>query len=167
MSTLNFEPLEFPRNAPELRQNVRGFLSETLARRTVAQRARSWSAFDAEFSRALGRRGWIGMTWPRIYGGQDRSAIERYVVLEELLAAGAPVGAHWIADRQSGPLLLRFGTDEQKRRLLPDMARWQRELAPTLTMALISRGTSDENRAKGAEHGLTQARSTAGRAAHE
>src|ERR1700693_441790 len=123
MSTLNLEPLEFPGNAPELRQRVRGFRSETLARRTVAQRARSWSAFDAEFSRALGRRGWIGMTWPRIYGGQDRCAIERYVVLEELLAAGAPVGAHWIADRQSGPLLLRFGTDEQRQRFLPGLTR--------------------------------------------
>jgi len=123
MSTLNFEPLEFPQNAPQLRRDVRSFLGETLARRTVAQRARSWSAFDAEFSRALGRRGWIGMTWPRIYGGQDRSAIERYVGLEELLAAGAPVGAHWIADRQSGPLLLRYGTEEQRRRLLPDMIR--------------------------------------------
>ncbi len=47
------------------------------------------------------------MTWPKRYGGHERSALERYVVLEEMLAAGAPVSAHWIADRQSGPLLLR------------------------------------------------------------
>ena len=63
------------------------------------------------------------MTWPRRYGGHERSVIERYVVLEELLAAGAPVGAHWIADRQSGPLLLRYGTEAQRQAHLPAMAR--------------------------------------------
>lgn len=47
---------------------------------------------------------------------------ERYVVIEEMLAAGAPVAAHWFADRQSGPLLLKFGTEEQKSFFLPKMA---------------------------------------------
>jgi acyl-CoA dehydrogenase len=63
------------------------------------------------------------MTWSKVYGGHERSALERYVVLEELLAAGAPVAAHWIADRQSGPLLLRFGTQAQRERFLPAIAR--------------------------------------------
>jgi alkylation response protein AidB-like acyl-CoA dehydrogenase len=45
------------------------------------------------------------------------------VVLEELLAAGAPVGAHWIADRQSGPALLRYGSEAQRERFLPAIAR--------------------------------------------
>jgi alkylation response protein AidB-like acyl-CoA dehydrogenase len=76
---------------------------------------------DAAFSRAMGQRGWIGMTWPRQHSGHERSSLERYVVLEEMLAAGAPVALHWIADRQSGPLILRVGTDEQKK-LLPRIA---------------------------------------------
>jgi len=59
------------------------------------------------------------MTWPKEYGGGGRSFLERYVVTEELLAAGAPVGCHWIADRQSGPLLLKFGTEAQKQAFLP------------------------------------------------
>ena len=63
------------------------------------------------------------MTWPKKYGGHERSALERYVMLEEMLAAGAPVSAHWVADRQSGPLLLRFGTEEQRQRFLPRIAR--------------------------------------------
>ena len=63
------------------------------------------------------------MTWPKQYGGHERSSLERYVVLEELLAAGAPVGAHWVADRQSGPLILRFGTEEQRQRFLPPITR--------------------------------------------
>ena len=69
----------------------------------------------------MGQRGWIGMTWPKQHGGHERSFLERYVVLEEMLAAGAPVALHWIADRQSGPLILRVGTDEQKK-ILPRIA---------------------------------------------
>jgi alkylation response protein AidB-like acyl-CoA dehydrogenase len=79
--------------------------------------------FDAEFSRALGRQGWIGMTWPPEYGGGGRPERERLVVIEELLAAGAPVAAHWIADRQTGPALLRYGQPEQRRRYLPLITR--------------------------------------------
>ena len=70
-------------------------------------------------SRRIGARGWIGMTWPKEYGGQERTSLERYVVTEELLAAAVPVGAHWVADRQSGPVLLKFGTEAQRRAYLP------------------------------------------------
>lgn len=103
----------------DLRAEVRAFLAEELATRRPQDRSRSWSGFDAEFSRRVGQRGWIGMTWPKRYGGHERSALERYVVLEEMLAAGAPVAAHWFADRQSGPLLLKVGTEEQRRSILP------------------------------------------------
>jgi hypothetical protein len=108
--------------AETLRHEVRAFLAEAMADRKPVQRAESWTGLDPEFSRELGRRGWLGMTWPKEYGGHERSALERYVVLEEMLAAGAPVGLHWIGDRQSGPLLLRVGTEEQKRRILPKLA---------------------------------------------
>jgi alkylation response protein AidB-like acyl-CoA dehydrogenase len=59
------------------------------------------------------------MTLPPEYGGHGRTALERYVVTEELLAAGAPVAAHWVGDRQTGPSLLRYGTEEQKQFFLP------------------------------------------------
>jgi alkylation response protein AidB-like acyl-CoA dehydrogenase len=75
--------------------------------------------FDADFSRSLGAKGWLGLSIPKQYGGQDASPFERFVVSEELLAAGAPVTAHWIADRQSAPLILRHGTEAQKQRYLP------------------------------------------------
>ncbi len=71
----------------------------------------------------LGHAGWLGMTWPKRYGGGERSSLERYVVVEELLAAGAPAAAHWIAERQMGPQLLRFGTEDQRQRFLPAIAR--------------------------------------------
>ena len=123
MVNLTFAPPPpFP-EAETLRQEVRAFLAETLADRTPAQRAESWQGHDPEFSRKVGAKGWIGMTWPKQYGGQERSALERYVVLEEMLAAGAPVSHHWIADRQSGPLILRVGTEEQRQTILPRIAR--------------------------------------------
>jgi alkylation response protein AidB-like acyl-CoA dehydrogenase len=108
--------------AESLRAEVRDFVARELAGRTPRQRAESWNGYDRDFSRKLGQRGWIGMTWPKRYGGHERSALERYVVLEELLAAGAPVGMHWIADRQSGPLLLRAGSEAQRSAVLPRIA---------------------------------------------
>ena len=107
--------------AEALRLEVRDFLRTGLADRKPVEKAKSWTGIDAEFSREMGQRGWIGMTWPKQHGGHERSALERYVVLEEMLAAGAPVALHWIADRQSGPLILRVGTDEQKT-ILPRIA---------------------------------------------
>lgn len=109
--------------ASALRTRLRAFLAEAGHDWTPEVRARSWMGFSREFSRAVGREGWIGMGWSRDYGGHERSAMERLVVLEEMLAAGAPVGAHWIGDRQSAPLILRLGTEEQRRTLLPGIAR--------------------------------------------
>lgn len=106
-----------------VRAEVREFLADELAAGTFASHVDTWlSGVDPDFSRKLGDRGWLGMTWPRQYGGHERSAMERYAVTEELLAAGAPVAAHWIADRQSGPSLLTYGTEKQRRELLPRIA---------------------------------------------
>ena len=120
MSTLAFAPPPAPTKESEaLRAEVRAFVSEHLHDIPAKKRAQSWSGFDPAFSAEMGKKGWIGMTWPKKYGGGERSALDRYVVMEEMLAAGAPVAAHWIADRQSGPSLLRFGTEEQREKVLP------------------------------------------------
>jgi alkylation response protein AidB-like acyl-CoA dehydrogenase len=122
MNVFAFPP---PPPCPEgetFRAEIRAFLDEALADRSPIARAQSWSGVDPAFSRELGRRGWLGLTWPRRYGGHERSALERYVLLEELLAAGAPVSAHWIAERQSGPTLLRYGSEQQKLAILPRIA---------------------------------------------
>ncbi len=73
------------------------------------------------FSLELAERGWLGMTWPVEEGGHGRSPLERFVVFEALIAAGAPLATSWFADRQIGPTLLQFGTAEQRRRFLPDI----------------------------------------------
>ncbi|MCB1536227.1 MAG: acyl-CoA dehydrogenase family protein [Rhodoblastus sp.] len=124
MTQLTFAPPPPNTEATEtLRAEVRAFLDVELAHMTPRQRAQSWSGRDPAFSKKMAERGWLGMTWPKKYGGHERSALERYVVLEEMLAAGAPVGAHWIADRQSAPSILRFGTEEQKQFFVPKIAR--------------------------------------------
>jgi alkylation response protein AidB-like acyl-CoA dehydrogenase len=123
MSVFHFDLKDLPPEAEAFRDEVRAFLRQAMGDRTSVHRAHSWGGFDPEFSRKLGARGWIGLTWPKRYGGQERSFLERYVLLEELLAAGAPAGAHWVAERQSGPLLLRFGTEAQRERFLPAIVR--------------------------------------------
>ena len=106
-----------------LRAEVRSFLSDEVFALPPDVRAHSWNGHSPDFSRKLGERGWLGMTWPKALGGHDRSALDRLVVIEELLAAGAPVAAHWIADRQTGPLLLKYGTPAQQAAYLPAIAR--------------------------------------------
>ena len=107
-----------------LRGEVRGFLAAQRAAGGFEPRCDSWlSGYSEKFSLALGAQGWLGMTWPRRYGGHERSEIERYTVNEELLAAGAPVAAHWIGDRQIGPGLLKHGSEQQRQAFLPAMAR--------------------------------------------
>lgn len=122
MTDIGFPPGRTSDEAQELRGEVRAFLAAELAGMDPREKAASWSAYNPAFSRKLGQRGWLGMTWPEKYGGGGRSALERYAVIEELLAAGAPVGSHWIAERQSGPLLLKFGTEQQRQKILPRVA---------------------------------------------
>lgn len=123
MLPFRFDPFTLPAEAEALRGEVRAFLAEALAEISPSERALSWSGANPAFSRKVGTKGWIGMTWPKVYGGGERSSFERFVVLEEMLAAGAPVGAHWVADRQSGPMLLRYGTEAQRREILPRIVK--------------------------------------------
>lgn len=113
-------------NEPELaalRASVRAFLNADRAEFDWQPTVDAWlSSWDEGFSARLGDAGFLGLTIPREYGGQGLSHLHRYVVTEELLAAGAPVAAHWIADRQVAPGLLAYGSEEQRRRLLPRIA---------------------------------------------
>ncbi len=116
---LRFEFTELSESELALQREVRAFLAEELPRGTFTPGLGMAAPRDQEFSRRLAQRGWIGMALPREYGGGDRSAVERFVVVEELLRWGAPVGFHWVADRQTGPMLARFGSQEQRQRFLP------------------------------------------------
>ena len=119
----SLQPATIPSEDEALRSGIRAFLTARTAGMPAERRARSWSGFDRDFSKALGAEGFLGVTFPETYGGQARSPFARYVITEELLNIGAPVAAHWIGERQSGPLLLKYGTEDQKRHFLPPICR--------------------------------------------
>ncbi len=124
MSSLDSLTLtSIPPEDEALRAPVRAFLADATQKVPAHIRAKSWAGYDTAFSRELGRQGWLGITLPKEYGGGGRSPFARYVLVEEFLNFGAPVGSHWIADRQSGPLILKYGSETQKRFYLPRICK--------------------------------------------
>jgi alkylation response protein AidB-like acyl-CoA dehydrogenase len=123
MHAFQFDAPRLPPEALQARRRVREFLAAERAAGRYAPHRSSWSTFDADFSRRAGAAGFIGVTWPLEYGGQAQSSLVRFVVTEELLAAGAPCFAHWVADRQSGPQILRNGSERARREILPRICR--------------------------------------------
>ncbi|MCG8547706.1 MAG: acyl-CoA dehydrogenase family protein [Alphaproteobacteria bacterium] len=123
-STIEFDQIHLPDEAEALRQDVRAFLREEIDAGTFNPHTTHLQhGFNPEFSRKVGEKGWIGMTWPKEFGGQERSFLERYVVTEEFRVSGAPTRAHFTADRQSGPVLLKYANDEIKADVLPRIVR--------------------------------------------
>jgi acyl-CoA dehydrogenase len=120
---VSFPRPSLPVEVAALRHEIRELLEQERRAGTWQPGGKSWGEYNPALTRKIAERGWIGLTWPKKYGGKERTQLERYAVTEELLAAGAPAGAHWVADRQSGPLLLRFGTEEQRLRFLPPITR--------------------------------------------
>jgi 3-oxocholest-4-en-26-oyl-CoA dehydrogenase alpha subunit len=120
---MRLEATELTDDELELQQKVRSWLRERLPAGSYPLGLGMSGDIDPEFSRDLGAQGWLGMALPKEYGGHSRSAVERLIVVEEMLAIGAPVGFHWVGDRQSGPSIAKHGTEEQKQEILPAIAR--------------------------------------------
>jgi acyl-CoA dehydrogenase len=124
MSTPRFDQIRLPPEAQALREEVRAFLHAEIAAGTYDPRLGDReTGYNPGFSHRMGERGWIGMTWPKRYGGRERSFLERYVVTEECRVANAPVGQHFTADRQSGPILLKYANERIKSDILPRITR--------------------------------------------
>jgi alkylation response protein AidB-like acyl-CoA dehydrogenase len=75
----------------------------------------------------LGSDGWLGIGWPKEYGGQDRSPIEQYIFAEEIQRAGFPLP--FLTLGTVAPTIMQFGTDEQKERFLPPILRGELQFA--------------------------------------
>jgi alkylation response protein AidB-like acyl-CoA dehydrogenase len=107
-----------------LRREIRDFVESELAQGTFDVAVNQWvRGYSPEFSRKVAERGWIGLTWPREYGGGGLGDIERLVYAEEMLRYGAPVSFHWMGERQIGQALIACGTEEQRREFLPRITR--------------------------------------------
>src|SRR6266550_6387843 len=123
-AALRFDPIRLPPECEKLRKEVRAFLADEIAAGTFDPHKPNREDADApEFSRRVGARGRLGMTWPRKYGGHERSFLERYVVTEEFRVLNAPVRLHFVADRQSGPILLKYAPEHIKQDILPRICR--------------------------------------------
>ena len=120
---LTFPAASLPASTEQLRADIRAFLAAEIASGSFVPRCDTWlSQHDPSFSKKLGAAGFLGLAWPVEYGGHGRTPLDRFVVVEELLAHGAPIAAHWVSDRQSGPSILKHGSEEAKRELVPVMA---------------------------------------------
>jgi acyl-CoA dehydrogenase len=105
------------------REEVRAFLADKLTAETRSQQRKSAGVYphpsvSRPWQRTLHERGWGAPLWPVEYGGTGWSPIERFIFEYECARAGAPL-PHPIGTRLVGPVILRFGTQEQKAYYLP------------------------------------------------
>src|SRR6202048_2709080 len=123
-ASLSFDQIRLPPEGEALRQDVRAFIADEVAANSFdPEHPGHGDQHSKELSRRIGAKGWIGMTWPKKYGGRERSFLERYVVTEEFRVANAPVRLHFVADRQSGPTLLKYAPERVKMDILPRICR--------------------------------------------
>lgn len=120
---MRFTPTELTGPELDLQAEVREFLAAELPPGTHEPCLGMAADHDRGFSAKMAARGWVGMALPSRWGGSDRTAVQRFIVVEEMLRWGAPVGHHWVADRQTGNVILKFGSDEQRERFLPPICR--------------------------------------------
>jgi acyl-CoA dehydrogenase len=120
-AALVFDSIRLPEACQKLRSEVRAFLAEEAASGFFDPRfpRRGDNNNEREFAVRIAKKGWIGMTWPKKYGGRERSFLERYVLTEEFRAANAPTRHYFTADRQSGPTLMKYAQEHIKLAILP------------------------------------------------
>ena len=116
--------LSFPADAEAFRSEVRAFLAANLPTEWKGLGALDRDdaeAFTNEWRRTIAEHGMVGITWPKEFGGQGRSKLDQVVLAQEFAKAGVPI--YRVADTTSvkmlGNTLVRWGTEEQKRKYLP------------------------------------------------
>jgi acyl-CoA dehydrogenase len=125
-SALTFDPVRLPESCQALRREVRAFLAEEIAKGTFDPndvRKDEDHSHAKAFAKSVAAKGWIGWTWPKQYGGRERSFLERYVLTEEFRIHNAPTGVFFTADRQSGPTIIKYGSEALKQDILPRIVR--------------------------------------------
>ena len=116
--------LEFSSEEKAFRREVRAFidahLPEETRRKVIGDRPLVKSEIVA-WQRTLNDRGWATPSWPKEHGGPGWNAIQKYIFLDELHQSGAPEPLSFNV-AMLGPVLIKYGSDEQKRRFLPRIA---------------------------------------------
>jgi 3-oxocholest-4-en-26-oyl-CoA dehydrogenase alpha subunit len=106
-----------------LRKELRAYFSELMTPEVeAAMSGGEWGGSRyRELALRMGRDGWLGIGWPKEYGGQGRSAVEQFIFFDEAQRAGAPVP--FLTINTVGPTLMRYGTEEQRSAFLPRILR--------------------------------------------
>ena len=117
--------LEFTPEQQRLRQEIRGYYRELFTPELRAALDAEWEELGGPVFREvvgrMGKDGWLGIGWPREYGGQGRTPLEQFIFWDETYRARAPLPI--IAVNTIGPTLMQFGTPEQKAELLPGIVK--------------------------------------------
>ena len=114
----------FTEEQNKFRLEVGNFLEEEIEKGYWKPTCDAWiQGFDPEFTKRVAHKGWIGLTWPKEYGGHERSHIDRLILTEEMLRYGAPAACHWFGDRQVGGAILSFGSEDLKKEFLPRIVK--------------------------------------------
>jgi alkylation response protein AidB-like acyl-CoA dehydrogenase len=114
----------------QFRRQVRDFIQEHLTpelRDELDREQYSIGPLGKKFIRLMGQQGWLGIGWPREYGGQGRGAIEQWLFLEEMDLESLPTGGLTLSS--AGPTLMRVGSDQHKREYLPGILSGEIEFA--------------------------------------
>ena len=114
---MNFD---FTEEQKGFREEVRSFLKAEIKQGTFVPKLNAYmEGFSKQFSKKMAEKGWIGLTWPKEYGGLGKGYMERTILLEQLMKVEAPFSYHFVGERQIAPALMGHGTDEQKQEFLP------------------------------------------------
>ena len=114
----------FTEEQNRFREEVRDFLEGEIEQGLWKPSCDAWiQGYNPEFTKRVAQKRWMGLTWPKEYGGQERSFVDRFILTEEMLRYGAPAACHWFADRQIGGSILKYGSEEQKQEFLPKIIR--------------------------------------------
>ncbi|MFJ5533065.1 acyl-CoA dehydrogenase family protein [Streptomyces sp. NPDC093261] len=111
--------LDYTPEQQRLRTELRGYFAELVPHNAYARHGdpAAQKRFYRDTIRRLGRDGWLGVGWPKEYGGRGLGAMEQFIFFDEAAQAGVPLPL--MALNTVGPTLMRFGTEEQKARFLP------------------------------------------------
>jgi len=117
----------FSQEEEEFRREVRQFLEQELTPEfRDSLEGREWSK---EFTMKMGAKGWLSLSWPKEYGGQERSHMEQLIFNEEMARYHAPLEWHRRASQQHGAAIMLYGTEEQKKKFLPAIASGEMSIA--------------------------------------
>src|SRR5258708_26339661 len=111
--------LDYTPEQAQLKERLRGYFAAMMTPELdaeVAERESGGPLYHAALQK-MGRDGWLGIGWPKEYGGQGRPAIEQFIFFDEVQRAGFPIPL--LTLNTVGPTLMKHGTEEQRQRFLP------------------------------------------------